>query len=139
MQQEHRPTAAVVFNTKANAISRNMMLRVPRRRCTCWNQQVLAFTTLAKRCLCQGSGGGQYTAKPAKERAPRIQGFSFTVTVHTPFFFSTSDILPQAVQPQFMTIERSAATGCVADLVRIRHTRESRKLSATSRGRDPIA
>jgi hypothetical protein len=67
MQQEHRPTAAVVFNMKGNAISRNMMLRVPRRRWTCWNQRALAFTTFAKRYLCQGSSGGQYAAEPGKE------------------------------------------------------------------------
>jgi hypothetical protein len=67
MQQEHRLTAAVVFNMKGNAISRNMMLRVPRRRWTCWNQRALAFTTFAKRYLCQGSSGGQYAAEPGKE------------------------------------------------------------------------
>jgi hypothetical protein len=44
----HRLTAAVVFYMKGNAVSRNMVLRIPRRRWTCWNRQTFAFKTSAK-------------------------------------------------------------------------------------------
>ena len=139
MQQEHRPTAAVVFNMKGNAIARNMMLRVARRRWTCWNRQAVAFTTFANRYLCQGSSGGQYAAKPGKERATRIQGFSFTVTVHMPFFLSASDsscmpfnhsALPLNATPRRVVLLMSQVFSAPGSL---------EKLSATSRGDDPIA
>jgi hypothetical protein len=65
--EEHRLTAAVVFYMKGNAVSRNMMLRIPRRRWTRWNQLTFAFKTSAKRCFCEGSSGCQYAAKPDNE------------------------------------------------------------------------
>src|SRR5713101_2767614 len=70
---------------KGNAVSRNMVLLIPRRRWTCWNQQTFAFKTSAKRCFCEGSSGCQYSAKPGNERTTGIDGFLFTVIVHMPF------------------------------------------------------
>ena len=61
------PFGIGVFNVKGNAISRNMMLRISRRRWTCWNQLTFAFKTSAKRCFCEGSSGCQYAAKPDNE------------------------------------------------------------------------
>src|SRR6266481_4200971 len=85
MQREHRLTATVIFYMKANAVSRNMMLRMPRRQWTGWNQQTFAFKTFAKRCFCEGRSGCQYAAKPDNERTTGIDGFLFTVIVHMPF------------------------------------------------------
>src|ERR1700733_1674445 len=124
MEQEHRLTAAVVFYMKGNAVSRNMMLRIPRHRWTCWNQQTFALKTSAERCFCEGSSGCQYAAKPCNERTTGIDGSLFTVIVHLPFSIkSKSDsftIAPDCqrfpnttgcltgdpLQPQFLTFER---------------------------------
>jgi hypothetical protein len=70
---------------KGNAVSRNVMLRIPRRRWTCWNQQTFAFETSAKRCFCEGSSGCQYAAKLDNERTTGIDRFLFTLIVHMPF------------------------------------------------------
>src|ERR1700675_749008 len=109
---------------KGNAASRNVMLRIPRRRWTCWNQQTFAFKTSAKRCFCEGSSGCQYAAKPDNERMTGIDGFLFTVIVHMPisikwkydafaiapdsqrFPNTTRCLTGDVFQPQFMTIER---------------------------------
>src|SRR5258708_3253883 len=109
---------------KGNAVSRNMMLRIPRRRWTCWNQLTFAFKTSAKRCFCDGSSGCQYAAKSGNERTTGIGGFLFTVIVHMPFSpkrkiqflpdftlpkkFSTTTrcLTGDLFQPQFMTVER---------------------------------
>jgi hypothetical protein len=85
MEQEHRLPAAVVFYMKGNTVSRDMMLRMPRHRCTCCNQQTFAFKTSAERCFCEGSSGCQYAAKPCHERTTGIDGSLFTVIVHLPF------------------------------------------------------
>src|ERR1700675_82644 len=70
---------------KGNAVSRNMTLRIPSRRWTCWNQLTFAFKTSAKRCFCEGSSGCQSAAKPDNERTTGIDGFLFAVIVHMPF------------------------------------------------------
>src|SRR5580658_6366208 len=70
---------------KGNAVSRNMVLLIPRRRWTCWNQQTFAFRISAKRCFCEGTSGYPDAAEPDNERTTGIDGFLFTVIVHVPF------------------------------------------------------
>src|SRR6266851_2022543 len=74
----------MVFYMKGNAVSRNMVLLIPRRRWSCWNQQTFAFKTSAKRCFREGSRGCQYAAKPDNERTTGIGGILFSVIVHMP-------------------------------------------------------
>src|SRR5580698_1064960 len=70
---------------KGNAVSRNMMLRISRRRWTCRKHLTFTFKTSAKRCFCEGSSSCQYAAKPGNERTTGMDGFSLTVIVHMPF------------------------------------------------------
>src|SRR5260370_36745500 len=84
---------------KGNAVSRNMMLRIPRLRWTCWNQQTFASKTFGKRCFCQGSGGNRCAPHPDNERTTGIDGFLFTVTVHMPSSIKGENTIRSRLHP----------------------------------------
>ena len=90
---------------KGNAVSQNMMLCIPRRRWTCWNQLTLAFKTFTKRGFCERSSGDQCAAKSENERATGIHWFLFTLIVQNALLPSYFGELLEAGQPQFMISE----------------------------------